>query len=187
MAFKDLRPGSTIYFFYKTNSPKLDIGQVMSEPNTRIRHSTPQQGQLPYMPQFTPQEQVIDLSVKLAEKVQPIEGLSPLADIQDCGNGLYISCSREAINTEVLAHKQVSDIALAKETLEMHKTISDNCAEIHARLNPEIAERQKLEKENIELKQEIVEIKGMMATLLNKIEGQKKPANNGNNNKTEKA
>lgn len=188
MAFKDLRPGSTVYFFYKNNSPKLDIGQVISEPNTRSKYSVPQQGQA-YIPQFTPQEQVIDLSIKLSEKVQPVEGLSPTADIQDCGNGLFISCNREAIDAEVLAYKHISDMALAEETIKAHKQISKSCAEIHAKLNPEVAERQRIEDENKLLRQELSEMKDMMATILTRFEGQKpqKQSSNGNNNKTEKA
>lgn len=170
MAFKDLRPGSTVYFLYKTNSPKLDVGQVMSEPTTRQKYPVPNQGQS-YIPQFPPQpqEQVVDMTVKLPDKVQPVEGLTPTADIQDCGNGLFISCSRDAINAEVLAYKQISDIALAEDTLAMHRQISENCNSILMQLNPEVAERQRMEAENKELKREINEMKNMLNTLLDQL------------------
>ena len=178
MAFKDLRPGSTVYFFYKTSSPKLDIGQVMSEPNTRQKYPVPNQGQ-PFIPQFPPQsqEQVVDMTVKLPEKVQPVEGLTPTADIQDCGNGLFISCSRDAINAEVLAYKQISDIAISEETLAMHRQISDNCSQILMQLNPEVAERQRIEAENKELKKELSEMKSMLNTLLDQLGSPSKPNN----------
>lgn len=170
MAFKDLRPGSTVYFFYKNNSPRLEIGQVISEPNMRQKYPMQPQAQ-PYMAhiQPQPQEQVVDISIKLSEKVQPVEGLTPTADIQDCGNGLLISCSRDAINAEVFAYKQISDIALAQETLQTHKQISSSCAEIIATLNPEVAERQRMEAENQELKKELYEMKGMLNSLLEQL------------------
>lgn len=87
MAFQNLRTGSTVYIFHKDNSPKLEIGQVIAEPKIRQKYPIPTPGQ-PYAG-FIPQqqEQVVDLSIKIGDKVQPIEGLTPSTDIQDCGNG----------------------------------------------------------------------------------------------------
>lgn len=82
MAFQNLRTGSTVYIFHKDNSPKLEIGQVIAEPKIRQKYPIPTPGQ-PYagfMPQQ--QEQVVDLSIKIGDKVQPIEGLTPSTDIQ---------------------------------------------------------------------------------------------------------
>lgn len=170
MAFKDLRQGSTVYFFYKTNTPRLDIGQITSDLNVRQKYSAPSQSQ-PFIPTYPPpqQEQVVDMTVKLPDKVQPVEGLAATADTQDCGNGLIISCSRDAINAEVQAYKQISDNALAEETLAVHRQISENCAAILSQLNPEVAERQRMEAENKELKKEMSEMKKMMQTLLDQL------------------
>ena len=176
MAFQNLRNGSTVYLLYKTNDPKLDIGQVLGEPKIRQKfpinaqpYPTPQ-----YMPQ--PQEQVLDLSIKIGDKVQPVEGLTPNTDTQDCGNGLLISCSRDAVNAEVAAFMHNSEVAISEETLKAHQTIVNNCKQIMMQLNPEIAERQRLEVENRELKGEIKrlsdsqkEMKEMMATLLEQL------------------
>ena len=117
------------------------------------------------------------MTVKLSDKVQPVEGLAPTADIQDCGNGLFISCSRDAINAEVLAYKQISDIALSEETLAMHREISGGCDKILMQLNPEVAERQRIEAENKELKKELSEMKGMLNTLLEQLGSPSKPNN----------
>ena len=176
MAFQNLRNGSTVYILYKTNEPKLEIGQVLGEP--KVRQKFPINGQPYPAPQFMPQqqEQVVDLSVKIGDKVQPIEGLTPSIDIQDCGNGLFVSCSRDAINAEVAAFMHNSEVAISEETIKAHQTIVGNCKQIMVQLNPEIAERQRLEVENRELKGEIKrlsdsqkEMKEMMTTLLEQL------------------
>jgi len=181
MAFQNLRTGSTVYAFYKSNLPQLEVGQVIADPELRTKYPIGQQapGQT-YNPMnfmgAQPQEQVAKLSIRFGEKIQPIDGLRPNADIQDCGNGLILSCSREAINAEVIAYKQLSDNALDPEVLAIHKTISGNCADIIAKLNPEVAERQRLETENKKLREELMsikaetsEVKGMLSSLLEQL------------------
>lgn len=187
MTFKTLRTGSTLYVFHKDNAPRLEVGQLASDPEIRQKHPiAPTQGVMGSYPSYMPQttEQVVDLSVKIAEKTIPIKGLNPMADIEDCGGGVFVSCSRDAINAEIAAYKHISDLALSEETLGVHRTISGNCSEIMARLNPEIAERQRMEQENQELKGEIKDMKAMLDCMMKKMEGleNKKPKNYGNDN-----
>lgn len=171
MAFQNLRTGSTIYIFHKDNSPKIEIGQIIADPKIRQKYPIPAPGQ-PYAGFMAQQqEQVVDLSIKIGDKVQPIEGLNPSIDIQDCGNGLFISCNRDAINAEVAAYMHNSEVAIADEVISTHKQIIENCKSIMVTLNPEIAERQRVEAENKELKQELHEMKSMMARLLEQLEG----------------
>lgn len=180
MAFQNLRTGSTVYAFTKSNSPQFEVGQVVSDPELRAKYpnTAPAPGQVYNAPPFLPppQEQVVKLSIRFGEKIQPIDGLSPTADIQDCGNGLFISCSREAINAEVVAYKQMSDNAIAPKVIEMHQHISQRCADILIKLNPEVAERQRLEAENKKLRDELKvlrgetsEMKGMLSSLLEQL------------------
>ena len=199
MTFKNLRTGSTIHRHAIADIDVLSgsegvvvligdlIGQLASDPELKQKHPiAPQQGAMGafanYMPQTT--EQVVNLSVKIGDKNIPITGLNPMADIEDCGGGLFVSCSRDAINAEVSAYKQISDLAISEQTLSVHKTISDSCAAIIAQLNPEIAERQRMEYENKELKGEIKDMKNMLDCLMKKMEGLeiKKPKNYGNDN-----
>lgn len=181
MAFQNLRTGSTIYAFTKSDSPQFEVGQIIAEPEIHAKYPQPvNPGQVYNPPTFMPppQEQVVKLTVKFGEKIQPIDRLPLTADIQDCGNGLIISCNREAINAEVLSYKQISDNALAPQVLEAHKRISSKCAEIIMQLNPEIAERQRLEAENKKLREELSviksetsEMKGMLSNLLAQLGG----------------
>ena len=157
MTFQNLRTGSTVYIFHKDSSPKLEIGQVTAEPKQYAN----------YMPQ--PQEQVVDVSIRIGDRIQPIEGLPVLADTQDCGNGLFISCNRDAINAEVSTYMHISEAAIADEVINAHRQIVESCRSILVTLNPEIAERQRAEAENKELKNELREMKGMMASLLEQL------------------
>lgn len=182
MSFQNLKTGSTIYAFQKGGNPQFEIGQLTADPELKTKYPqpSPAPGQMynshPFMPQ--PQEQIVKLSIRFGEKIQPIDGLSPTADIQDCGNGLFISCNREAINAEVLAYKQLSDNAIAPNVIEMHKNISERCSEILTKINPEVAERQRLEAENKKLRDELsaiksetTEMKGMLSSLLEQLGG----------------
>lgn len=161
----------------KTLKPnKADRNINIKKPKIRQKYPIPTPGQ-PYtgfMPQQ--QEQVVDLSIKIGDKVQPIEGLTPSTDIQDCGNGLFVSCNRDAVNAEVAAYMHSSEVAIADEVINAHRQIIESCKNIMVTLNPEIAERQRLEKENSELKTQLKELyksqsemKGMMASLLEQL------------------
>lgn len=180
MAFQNLRTGSTVYAFTKSNSPQFEVGQVVADPELRAKYPNPAPGpgQVYNTPSFLPrpQEQVAKLSIRFGEKIQTIDGLSPTADIQDCGNGLILSCSREAINAEIVAYKQMSDNAIAPNVIETHRFISERCADILTKLNPEVAERQRLEEENKKLRDELKvlrgetsEMKGMLSSLLEQL------------------
>lgn len=174
MAFQNLKVGSTVYAFYKSTPPRFETGQVSADPEIKLKYPMPTPGQ-PYNPGFMtqPQEQVVNLAIRFGDKIQPIACLNPTADIQDCGNGLFISCNREAINAEIVAYKQISEMALAPQTLSAHKQVVEGCNEILSKINPEIAERQRLEEENKKLRDEITaiksetsEVKGMLTSLL---------------------
>lgn len=89
---------------------------------------------------------------------------------------MFISCNRDAVNAEVAAYMHNSEVAIADEVINAHKQIIESCKNIMVVLNPEIAERQRLEKENSELKMQLKELyksqsemKGMMASLLEQL------------------
>lgn len=181
-SFQNLRTGSTVYAFYKSNSPQFEVGQVVAEPEFKAKYpSNLANPGTTYNPaSFLPrsQEQVIKLTIRFGEKIQPIEGLKPTAEIQDCGNGLFLSTSREAINAEVVAYKQLSDNAIDPAVIAAHREISECCANILLKINPEVAERQRLEAENKKLRDELraiktetTEVKGMLNSLLEQLGG----------------
>ena len=170
MSFQNLRKGGTLIVFHKDHKPYVEFGQVVDDPKPRDKYdfkNKPQQFN-PYYPQQ--QEQVIDLSVKIGENITNFQGLPLFADMQDFGNGLIISCSKDAINAEIVSLQQISENVLSPQNLEMHKSIIEGCKEAITVLNPEIAERKKADEENKALRQELSELKAMMAKFLKSME-----------------
>ena len=90
------------------------------------------------------------------------------ADIADAnfpgGGNMVISGSRESMNSEVAAMRNRSAEIL--RSIDHHRAIVDACGKMMEILNPEFAERQRQEAENKALREEISELKAMMAELL---------------------
>ena len=110
------------------------------------------------------------------------DGTQPAgADIADAnfpgGGNMVISGSRESMNSEVAAMRNRSAEIL--RSIDHHRAIVDACGKMMEILNPEFAERQRQEAENKALREEISELKAMMAELL-------KPAERPSTNNSKK-
>lgn len=92
---------------------------------------------------------------------------------------MVISGSRESMNSEVAAMRNRSAEIL--RSIDHHRAIVDACGKMMEILNPEFAERQRQEAENKALREEISELKAMMAELLKPAE--RPSTNNSKNNK----
>ena len=160
MSFQNLRAGGALYILYKEQHPRLEIGQVVSVSNPMPKY--PMNG-VPNYPMMN-QEMVVDVSVKVGDQTFNYQKLPANLDIQDLGNNSVIACTREAILYEVTAFKQASQEALSR--VEYHKDVIAGCDKIVVELNPEIAEREKMAKENKELRQEVADLKNMFAEFL---------------------
>lgn len=103
------------------------------------------------------------------------------ADIADAnfpgGGNMVISGSRESMNSEVTAMRTRSLEIL--KSIDYHRTVVESCNRMMETLNPELAERQRQDAENKALRQEISELKAMMAELL-------KPAEKASSNNSKK-
>ncbi|WP_368128933.1 hypothetical protein [Bacteroides thetaiotaomicron] len=65
------------------------------------------------------------------------------------------------------------------KSIDYHRTVVESCNRMMETLNPELAERQRQDAENKALRQEISELKAMMAELL-------KPAEKASSNNSKK-
>ena len=123
MSFQNLRKGGTLIVFHKDHKPYVEFGQVVDDPKPRDKYdfkNKPQQFN-PYYPQQ--QEQVIDLSVKIGENITNFQGLPLFADMQDFGNGLIISCSKDAIkcrNSQSTANQRKCSITTKLRDAQKH-------------------------------------------------------------------
>lgn len=157
--FSNLRTNSQLYILHRDTTPYIEIGQVISVSQPRARYQNNNY--------LTPQEQVVDIVVGINGNNITLQSLPANLDVADQGtiNGsLFISTTREAMNTEINSMRQKSlDIINSVET---HKKTIQDCELLLQRLNPEFAE-QKQQKQEIDiLKTQVSEIMNGMKELM---------------------
>lgn len=160
--FQSLRAGSSIYILHKSGSPVMETGTIVSvSPPVPKYQITPVFGQ--------PQEMVVDLVVKVNNQDMNYQKIPATADIADFGfNGVVISDSKEAMNTEVVSLKNKSIEAI--NSVDFHKGVIEGCNKILEALNPEYAERQAQQSEINSLKAQMKELMDMNRSLLERLE-----------------
>ena len=109
---------------------------------------------------------------------QKIPAMSDIADANFPGGGnMVISGSRESMNAEVAAMRNRSSEILG--SVDHHRSVLESCDKMLQILNPEFAERQRQDAENKALRQELSELRAMMADFLKSSE----KASSSNNSK----
>ena len=157
--FSNLRINSQVYILHKDSNPYIEIGQVVSVSQPRPRYQT---GSF-----ITPQEQVVDMVVGVNGNNITLQSLPANLDVADQGtiNGsLFISTSRDAMNTEINSMRQKSlDII---NSVENHKKIVQDCEVLLQRLNLEFAEQKQQKQEIDMLKAQVSEMMSGMKELM---------------------
>lgn len=158
--FQSLRQNSPIYIFHKGTNPLLEVGTVTNVPVPRAKY--------PSIPNFgQPQEMIIDLTVKVGDRVVNYSGLPATAEIADSvsnGDSVVVSDSRGAMNAEIFSYKQRSiDII---NSVDSHKAIIAGCDAILNDLNPEYAQKQQQQEELSKLKEQMNVMSQNMQSLM---------------------
>ena len=110
---------------------------------------------------------VLDITADVDGKPINFQKLPANNDIADFGNHIVITTTKDAMNSELVSMKQRSlDII---NSVEQHQSIISGCDEILQMLNPEIAEKQKQEQENRQLREEINSLKQMFQEFLKQV------------------
>ena len=123
------------------------------------------------MGQFPQVETVVDVMVNIGGQQVPLKDLKANADVDDNGN-IIVSCSRDAINSEVAMMRQKSLDIL--NSIEYHKNVIACCDKMLNTRNPEIAAKQEQEQRIQGLEQKIDALMGQIARMCgaaNKPEG----------------
>ena len=154
MAFQNLRNNHQIYILHKDNIPTLEIGKV-----TFVSVPVPKYGNTSMY-----NDLVLDITVDIDGKSTNFQKLPANSEIADFGNNLVITSDKQAMSNELASMKQRSlDII---NSVEQHQSIILGCDEILQMLNPEIAEKQRQEQENKQLREEINSLKEMFQEFL---------------------
>ena len=154
MAFQNLRTNHQIYILHKDSIPTLEIGKV-----TAVSLPVPKYGNSSMY-----NDLVLDITVDIDGKSFNFQKIPANSEIADFGNNIVLTVGKDAMNSELLSMKQRSlDII---NSVEYHQSIVQGCDEILQTLNPEIAEKQKQEQENRQLREEINSLKEMFQEFL---------------------
>ena len=154
MAFQNLRNNHQIYILHKDTVPTLEIGKV-----TFVSAPIPKYGNTSMY-----NDLVLDITADVDGKSTNFQKLPANGEIADFGNNIVVATSKEAMNSELVSMKQRSlDII---NSVEQHRNIISGCDEILQMLNPEIAEKQRQEQENKQLREEINSLKEMFQEFL---------------------
>lgn len=151
--FSNLRSGSQVYILHKDTTPYIEVGQVVSVSQPIPRYSTNS-----FM---APQELVVDMVVSVNGNNVTLQKLPASLDVADQGTAkgsLFISTSRESINTEITSLRQKSQDII--NSIDYHKKVIQDYEILLQRLNPEFAEQK-------QQKQEIDNLKTQMAEMMN--------------------
>lgn len=159
--FQNLRINSQIYILHKDANPYIEYGSVVSVSSPKPKYPQP----VP-IGQFPPMEMVVDVVVNVGGNNTNLQGLPAGADIADFGqNGnIVVSCSRDAMNSEVAMMKQKSSEIL--NSVEYHKNVISSCDKMLSALNPELAAKQQQDKEISDLRAQIADMGKNMANLM---------------------
>lgn len=161
--FQTLRIGTPLYVLRK-NEPKLEMGEV-----TFVSQPVNQFGQPVY---GGTQPATVDIKIQIADKQMDLQKLPATFTIADCGNGIVVSESRDAISNEINILRQNSQRIL--ESTEQHKAIVQRCNELLAEINPQVKQEAERAKEIESLSQRVgglenslADIKGLLIQSLN--------------------
>lgn len=157
--FSNLRTNSQLYILHRDTNPYIEVGQVVSVSQPRPRYQTNN-----FM---APQEQVVDVVVSINGNNITLQSLPSNLDVADQGtiNGsLFITTSRDAMNSEINSMRQKSlDII---NSVEHHKKVMQDCELLLQRLNPEFAEQKQQKQEIDMLKSQVSEMMNGMKELM---------------------
>lgn len=156
--FQSLRNSNQFYILHKEINPYVEMGSVTNVSAPMPKFPNPMLGQ--------PQEMVVDITVKVGEQSFTFQKLPANADIADFGNNgnMVVSCSRDAMNSEIASMKQKSSEILG--SVDYHKSVIVGCNKMLESLNPEFAEKQKQEAETRALREELSDLKSMFAEFM---------------------
>lgn len=158
--FQSVRPNSQIYVLHKTEKPYYETGLVASQPVVKPKYSIPATF-------GTPQELVVDISVKIGDRIVNYAGLPAQQDIADTfsnGEGILVADSKEAFNSEILNQKQKSvDIVKSKDYHEGLIGVYDG---IYKAVNPEYADKESQKEEIAMLKDKMEEMSKNVAEIM---------------------
>lgn len=160
-----------IYILYKDGVPHLEIGTItqVTQPIYKYQAAAPY-GQV--------QEQVVNIYANVGSAQRQFLQLPANKESENyvINGNVFVTVSRDAMNAEISTLKNESVGIINRVEEERQKIVKYD--EILMQLNPEVAEKQRQEKEITTLKNQVTQLaqtnsnlESMMAQLLAKLDG----------------
>jgi hypothetical protein len=156
--FQNIRKGATLYVLNKQDAT-LEVGEVVNVTPPQPMYNTQYQGG------FNPPRMCVDIEVTANGKVINLQKLTADATIDD-KNGIIVAENRDAILNEIEVLSKNSQRII--ESCEYHNEIVTKCNALIAELNPQLKREAEQAREINDLRQQLSDIKGMLADVLNK-------------------
>lgn len=158
--FSALRQGSPFYILEKSDEPKLKIGSVVS-----VSQPVPKYAQT-YIPNQNYTETVVDVVVKVGEEEIKFEKIPSNLSIANFGqNGVVVSESKEAMNTEVEGMLRTSRNIL--DSIPYHEKVVEVCDVMLRELNPQFAKEKQQEEKIASLESKVGGMEGKLDQIAN--------------------
>lgn len=158
--FSALRTGSPFYILEKSDEPKLKIGSVVS-----VTQPVPKYAQT-YIPNQNYTETVVDVVVKVGEEDIKFEKIPSNLSIANFGqNGIVVSESKEAMNTEVEGMLRTSRNIL--DSIPYHEKVVEVCDVMLRELNPQFAKEKQQEEKIASLESKVGGMEGKLDQIAN--------------------
>lgn len=165
--FSGLRQNSPFYILEKNDGLKIKIGYVQSVSNPQPKYNSNQ-----YVPnqQFGQAEMVVDVIVKVGDETFEYKQLPSNSSIANFGaNGIVVSESREAMNSEVDGILRNSKQII--ESVPFHEKNISDCEHIIRLLNPQIAKEKEQEEKIDKLEERMGGIEGTLTDMMGMLSG----------------
>lgn len=165
--FQTLRANSQIYILHKDATPYIETGTVVS-----VSAPSPKFPMPTHQPFGAPTEMVVDVVARVNGQNVTFQKLPANKEVEDSAvNGLVISTSRDAMNSEISVFKQRSiDIV---NSVEYHKNLIIGYDKILEVLNPEYAEKQRQAEEITMLKAQLGDMSSKFDKLMALLQDEK--------------
>lgn len=137
----------------------LEVGEVVNVTPPQPMYNTQYQGG------FNPPRICVDIEVTANGKVINLQKLTADATIDD-KNGIIVAENRDAILNEIEVLSKNSQRII--ESCDYHNEIVTKCNALVAELNPQLKREAEQAREINDLRQQLSDIKGMLADVLNK-------------------
>lgn len=170
--FQQLRQGNPIFIIDRTDGVKVEVGVVAD-----VNGPTPKypNNYSPYMPPPPGTEMVMNVKVKIGERLLPIDKLpagATVADFTAQGHPVIVTTSREVVNEQLRTIR--AEAQQIVESVAYNEKVIKDCDAAYVLVNPEVAQRDEQHRRIENLDNQVKDMAKGFGTMQNDMQEMKK-------------